>query len=225
MILTVSQSIRVRRHLSLHRDGNKNVGRLSYLNSKKSAPRHSHNRHGSSLHNQLLVQNSGITAELALPVPVAQYHYRVRARRGFILRIEDASECRGHAERFKVISTYKFSVCQLGVSLTRNARLYRKSCEQAGEDLVVIAQIFVHRIQPRRASVAVAPISARLRSGSVQHNQLLGILDRQETQEHLVGDGKYCSIRADAQSQRQDCNDRKSWTLRQHSQRIAQVLQ
>src|SRR5580704_68549 len=106
MIVTVCQPIPVRRHLGFHRHGNENVWRLSHLHSKETGTHHSHDGHGNSVHNQLPVHNSGIAAESALPISIAQHNYGIRTWRGFILRIQNTSEGSTHAQHFKIISSY-----------------------------------------------------------------------------------------------------------------------
>src|SRR2546430_1358086 len=66
-------------HLALHGHGHKNVRRLSHLDAAESCLRNADDGHFGVVHENRLIQRSGIPAEMPRPIGMAQHKYRMGA--------------------------------------------------------------------------------------------------------------------------------------------------
>ena len=91
MIASILQTVPIGSHQRLHRNGNEQVGCLANLYAGEACPGHSDHGQSSSIHNQLLVQNGRVVAEMARPVAVAQDCKRVGTGSGLVLRVKNSA--------------------------------------------------------------------------------------------------------------------------------------
>src|SRR5215471_21427041 len=88
--------------------------------------------------------------------------------------------------------------------------------KQAGEDFVLIADLFVRAVRKLSNSLAIA--------SAPEQRQPLRIIDRQRFQQHGVNQAEDRRIGPDAQRQRERGHAGKAGMLHQHPCAIAQVL-
>ncbi len=132
---------------------------------------------------------------------------------------EDASEGGDNAESGKVGAGNQFHRHTFGLLAEGKARGIGKAAEHVGEDLVVLAEIAEHRMGDGVAS----PVAAVVAPFHGEQDELLGILDGEETEENLVEEGEDGGVGADAESQGEDGYGGEAGSAGEHAEGVLEV--
>src|ERR1700678_276713 len=131
MVVAVSKSIPIGRHLRLESYGNEKIGNLADLYARKPCATHADDRERVPIHDKLLVQNGRVETKASFPIPVTENDHRIRAGRRLIFRAEDTAHCRRNAEDGEIISGYKFAGGKFRRTLRSDADLGAETREQS----------------------------------------------------------------------------------------------
>src|SRR5690349_11870318 len=124
-----------------------------------------------------------IFREAAIPEAITEYGDGMRTRRAIVVLREETSSPRANAEDVEEVSADELAAHAFVLIAVTDIHLRAASRKNAGEDVVAVAQVLVHRVRER--AVVVWSI---FRIVSREHDELIGIVDRQALQQHLVGD-------------------------------------
>ena len=119
-IIPVVQPIADGRHLPLHGHGYKNVRCLSHLDAAESCLRNADNGHFRVVHQNRLIQHSGIPAEMPRPIAMAKDQDGMGALDIVIGRRQHSAEGRPHAQHLEIIPGHQFARATVGLSVARN---------------------------------------------------------------------------------------------------------
>ena len=142
------------------------------------------------------------------------------ARRAVVIGRERSPDLRTHAEDVEVVAGNQLAADALGLSLRGHRERRAEARDDAVEHRVLIAKIAIHRIG-QRAAVEGPPLKS---AGAVEQDEPLGRFDRQQAQQHLIGQREDRRVRADAEREGQHDHDGEGWCLRERAERIAQIL-
>ena len=171
------------------------------------------------VHHHCSSEDRWIAAEPLFPVAVTQHHDRMTIGNAVIVRCNCASERRGHTEDVEVGPRHQLRSHALRLPAGGEAHLSRKAAEHAGEGLIVVLEIAVHRI---RYGVAAPVVSIMAAPGGEQY-QLLRILYRKKAEQNLVQQGKNGGVSADAECQSQHGQGGEHGILGQHTGGIPNI--
>ena len=111
---------------------------------------------------------------------------------------EHAPDRRADAQYPEEVARHQFTRDELRAASERCAHGIAMRAEHAVEDLILVADILVHRIRQLVAAV----VSAVVPPAPGQHHQLLGIFHRQTPQDELMDQGEDGGVGADAECKR-----------------------
>ena len=166
----------------------------------------------------------GSAAVLLLPEPVAEDDAGSRARFSIVGRRQQAADVRRHAERLKEIAADPDSLCGSRLAAAGQVERHGAPGEHLGEGLLPLAHgahngfVMIGRRLMKRP-VRPFPFVSMLISTSC-----CGILDRKRPEAHRVDELEDGRVRADAERERQDGDDRESGIEPQEARAVAQVL-
>ncbi len=143
----------------------------------------------------------------------------MRTRRSIVVLREETSGPRSHAEHFEKVSADQFAAHAFVLIGVTDVHLRAAARDDAGEDVAAIAQVLVHRVRERALD---AWSFFRIVRG--EHDELIGIVDRQALQQHLVGDREDRGVRADAECEREHDDGGEAWVLGEQPNGVANVL-
>ena len=162
----------------------------------------------------LLIENAAITAELALPKGMTQHGDVVAADRLVVVRRQQAAERRAHAEDREVRARDENAPSvDRSLSCHRDVHAEQEMGGDPAERRVRALQVAEHRIAEHFLAVPrhVAGGLAVVRSRRGELDEPVGMRHRQRLEEHLVEERIDRRIRADAERQREDSDDRYEW--------------
>src|SRR5215831_18204575 len=111
------------------------------------------------------------------PIAIAQDNQRRSAPRRAVFRIKEAANCGFYAEHRKVISRYQFSLSETWRIPPLDSDLRGEHREHPLEDLVLIAQIAIHRVREIQiACPGVGAGVAGIRPHKFQHDESVRLL-------------------------------------------------
>ena len=140
-------------------------------------------------------------------------------RNAIVVRGESASQSCTDAKSAEVGSRYQLRFDALGLSPERKTHASREAAEHCGKNLIVVAEITVHRIRDRVA----APVVAVMMASHGQEHQLLRVFDGQEPQQNLVEQRENRGICPDPKGQRQHRHRGESRTAAQRSKGVPKI--
>ena len=209
------------RQVVLHRDRNANLRRAARFHAVESRRAHADNRQRPAVDHDLLSDDAGVRAETRPPIAVAEHGQRMAALNQVVGSGEHPAHRRADAEHRKVIARHEIGADQFRAALERRAHGTRVRAEHAAEDLVLVADLLIHRVgEPVRPVVAAIVFAA-----SGQHHQLLRISHRKRLQDELVDQCEDRGVGADAQGQRKHRYGQKNGRLAQSTQGIPEISQ
>ena len=174
-----------------HRHRHKHTRAITADGRMEILRRHAHDREGMAVDHQRLADHASGTTKARPPVVVRQHHHRIRILRRLVLVGEQPPCGRIQPEHLKIISAHHFDVLVLGLVLPGDTCVGAHRRQHAAEDLVLVAQVFVHRV-----GIVIADVSAEAAHGAgeasvpVGAHQFLGPLHGQHAQHHLVEQGE-----------------------------------
>ena len=121
----------------------------------------------------------------------------MRARKPVVIRHDRPPQNRLHAQHIEIIAGDELAFQPLVLSVVAEAEGKRITAHHAAEHLALITKVLVHRI----GEGSVTGIRAVVRSLPAELHELLGMLDWEQSQEHLIEQSEDCRIGADAQCQ------------------------
>ncbi len=145
-ILHVVELGKLRADLGLHHDGDANLRGRSGIGAVKSGLADADDGERISIHQQFLADDVGPAAETAQPVAIADDRDGMAARDLIVIRREDSAERGSDAEHREIAARDEFALHALGFSLRTDAERCVPAAEHSAEDLVVIADVLVHRV-------------------------------------------------------------------------------
>ena len=192
--------------VGLQHDRHGDVDGGADLQSEKVRRRDADDRHPVGAHLDGFAQDGGIQAESSRPegmtddgdraVGPAAPEYRVVARR------EHATVHRLDAEHVEITAGRVLAEHLLGRAVDRHLDRPLMECRNTGEEAIVIAKRFVTWI---RRPAAAAGLPARV----VDEEEVLRVRDRQELHEYRVDQAEDRGVRADAEAERQQRDERE----------------
>ena len=154
-----------------HRHRNANLRSAARFDSVESRLADADDGESPAVHHDLLTEDAGIRAKAAAPVTVAQHRHGMAALNQVVGRGEHAAYRSADAQDRKVVAGDKIGSDQFRAALVRRTHSRGIRAEHAGEDLILVADLLVHRVGQPIGSV-VAPVMV---AATGQHHQLLGI--------------------------------------------------
>ena len=190
----------------LHQDRHAHLRRARRIDAGKTLRGHADDRHGVVVDEDLLADRLRVAIESPRPVVVADHDRWVTLVDLIVfLRIEDASRRRSHAEHREVVARHHLDVDALGLVVDRDRGVGQPARQHFAERLGALLVLLVDRIGVHARAHVAAAVRARL----IQHHQLVRVLHRQLAQQDLVDQREDRGVRADAERERQDRDDRK----------------
>ena len=97
--------------------------------------------------------------------------------------------------------------------------------DDSGEDLVFVAQVFVHRVGEVVAHVSAEDAGAATEAaGPIEADELLRLLDGEHAEEDLIEEGEDGGVGSDAERERENDGEGEAWGFAKLSQRVAHIL-
>jgi starch phosphorylase len=151
------------------------------------------------------------------------------ARAGFAgvdPKLLDASAAWMHAEGIEVIPGNQFGAGTFRLPLERHTDRKIRFGGQATEDLILVAQIGIHRIRKRfRAIHFIGTDVSVSETRGIQQHQFLRMRNGQSLQEYLPENGKNAGVGADAERQGEHRDGGEPRPHPEHPDPVAEVLQ
>src|SRR5205823_10201960 len=107
---------------------------------------------------------------------------RVRTGSLVVVRSEHAAQRCSDTEHRKIRTRNQFAVDTLSFAFRAHVHGCTPAAEHSAEDLVVVAEVFVHRIRELVSTI----IAAVMRSTTPKENKLLRILHGKQSEQNLV---------------------------------------
>ena len=194
----------VRRHHVLHQDRDADLRRLRRIDAGESCRGDTDHGHRVVVDPDRLADDRRIACEPADPVVVAQDDDRVAHGDLIVLPgVEHAAERRLHAEQREVVARHHLRLHALGLVVDADRRRDQPPAQHFRERLRLLLVVLVDGVRVHARPHVAAVVAPLL----VQHDQLLGILDRQLPEQHLVDQREDRRIRANPERQGQDGDD------------------
>ena len=205
----------------LHQQRDAERRRAGRIHTRKAAGRDADDRHRIVVDEDLPADRRRIEGEAAIPVVVAQHDDRMAPVDLIVfLRVEDASRRRSHAEHGEEVARHHLGVHALGLVLDADGRGHEPAGDHLGQRLGALLVLLINRIRVH----ARAHVAAVVRPLLVEHHQFIGVLHGQPTQQDLIDERVDSGVRADAERQRQDRDDREQRAAAQPAQRHTEVV-
>ena len=217
---------RLRRRLHLHRDRHGDVGPLADACAEEFwGERRRRSVNGWPFKRTTRPITLRVGAELTRPERVAQHRHRVRAGRAIVIRRDQASGRRGHAEERVVVAGDHLSLARSASPPSRRptrARIHvhgeRRRRRGAFERASRPPQRLEHA--PGEAIDGLAAI--RGMAGHVGHDdERFGMRDREGLQQDGVEQAEHGGVGADPEAEGEDRGGRESGRTRQPAQAVA----
>ncbi len=142
---------------------------------------------------------AGEAEKRGLPIGIAEDELGVGVFGGVVLLGEEASQRGLEAEEIEVVSGDDFGLLVFSLVVPTDADAGFVGSEHAGEDLVFVAEIFVHRIgEVVREIAAEAAAGAAEASGPLEADELLWLLDGEHAEEDLIEESEDGGVGSDA---------------------------
>jgi hypothetical protein len=184
------------RHHRFHLDRHADLRRLRRIEAGESPRRHADDRHRVVVHQDLLTDDGAVAAEAVDPVVVAEHDDRMPAIHLIVfLGVEHPPEGRSDAEHREVVARDELGLDALGVVVDANRGRHQPPAQHLGERLTALLQVLIERVRVH-AGAHVAPA---VRSLLVEHDELVGILDRELAEEQLIEQREDGGIGPDAE--------------------------
>ncbi len=156
-----------------HHDGDADVGGVAGVGAFETGLADADDGKRVAVNDQLLTKNAGITCETRFPVAVAENGVGMAVGCLFVIRRKNAAQGRGDAQHVVIRPRDQLARDALGLAAEAEAHRSVPAAEHSVENLVVIAEVGIHRVGDFGKAVITAVVIA---AGAEQH-QLLGILD------------------------------------------------
>ena len=205
----------------LHGHGDANLRRAARLDAVESRGAYADDGQVAAVDHDLFAHDSRVRAEAGAPIAIAEDGERMAALNQVVGRGEDAAHGSADAQNGEVVAGDEVRADQFRVALERRADGGRVSAEHAAEDLVLVADLLIHRVGEAVGSVVAAVMFA----ASGEHHKLLRMLDRKGLQDELVNQCEDRRIGADAEGQRKYRNGQKNGGFAQSAHRIKEISQ
>ena len=131
---------------------------------------------------------------------MAQHRHQVAVRDLVFIRVERAPQVCPDAEHREVRAGDELTLDALRALREAHVQGVAEPAEHPGEHVIVIAEVGVPRVGEL---VAVTPAVPVLRTLGGDDDELLGVCDRQQSNQNLVDQREDCRIRADPQRDRE----------------------
>jgi hypothetical protein len=170
----------------------------------------------------MVADHARVASEPIDPIVVSEHDDGVPAIDLIVfLRAENAAESRLDAEHREEVSRDHFGVDALGLVVDTDGCGHEPPAQHLLQRLRLLLEVLIERIRmhprPHVAPVVVAFL--------VEHDQLVGLLDRQLSQQHLVDERENGRVGADAKSQGQDRHQREQRAAAQPADREPEIGQ
>ncbi len=196
----IRDSVGQRRQPAGHHDRHENLRRRAFVDAVESLLRDADDGHCLTVDDQRLADDRGIAAEAGLPVGMAQHRHQVAVRDLVFIRVERAPQVCPDAEHREVRAGDELTLDALRALREAHLQGVAEPAEHPGEHVIVIAEVGVPRVGKL---VAVTPAVSVLRTLGGDDDELLGMCDRQQSNQNLVDQREDCRIRADSQRDRE----------------------
>ena len=142
-----------------------------------------------------------------------------------VARAEQTADRRPNAEYRKIAAGHEHALAVDRLLRVGKVRAEDSVSRDPNEDRLRLLEIAEHRVAENGIAVAshVALRLPGLGAGGGEVDQPMGLLHRQGAQQHLVEQRENSGVRADAERQRQDGDQRDERRLEQRSEREFQV--
>ena len=164
----------VRRQRVLHGDGDADLRPVARLDAVEALLADADDGDWTAVHDDLLPDDAAVAGEARSPITVADDGQRMAALKKVVRSVEHATCGSSHAEHWKIITGDQFRGRQFGTPSESDTHHVAVPAEHPAEDLILLAEILVHRIGDGvRATVAAVMVAARR-----EQHQFFGIPDR-----------------------------------------------
>ena len=164
--------------LRLHHDGNEDFRREAEFHPVETCLGNADDGHFVIIQSESLTDDLGITGETRLPEVVIKNNERMTAGDLIVFGSEDASNRWDDAKRGEVGAGNEFHGDAFGLLANGKARRSREAAKHVREDIVVVAKITEHGV----GNGVAAPVVTVMAPAHGEEDELLRVLDRQETQ-------------------------------------------
>ena len=168
-----------------------------------------------------LADDVGSAAKLFDPETVSEHGDGVAAADAIVLGGKHAADERPDAEHLEIVATDDRLGDPARGAVDGEIDRLGAFGQQAGEDLLLIAEPSVGRVGP--APLTRHPAVAD--SLGIENDQLAGALDRQRFEQDLVHEAEHRGVGADAESQRQQSHGGEGGVFQQRAPGVADVPQ
>src|SRR6185312_14531037 len=175
--------------------GNEDLSRVSQFHAVETWLRNSDHRHVAAIDHQSLADNRAVRGEAGLPEAVAEYGQRMAARNSVIIRSEGTAQDGLYTQHREIAARHKFGGYALSSIPIAQAGLKRKPAKHSRKDLVVIAEIAVHRIRDR----IHPPVAAVVLPPHRKEDHFLRLLHGKQPQHNLIEQAEDGGVCADSE--------------------------
>ena len=212
-------------HLGVHHERDVDVHGVPDFDSMEPVLRDTDDRHWVSVDRQRTADDVARGSEPPLPETVSEDDNGVGTRHAIIVFGQEAASFRRHAERREVRSGHDGAAHTLSRAVRRQVKRRRIVREHRLEDFVAVAQSFEHRVRDGRVDVAVVVGRSRVRSGRIDHDEALGLAQRERPHQQLIDEGEDRGVRSNAECEGQHHRNGERGVLSKCANGEAEVLQ
>src|SRR5258708_19683052 len=215
-VLAVDQRLRA--------DRNGYIEIPAHFHAEKFGRRNPHNLNGTPIQRHPLSQHLRIAAKFPLPKRVADHRSGRSTSWNVVIFANQAAHQRPHAQRLEKLTDAPKGLRKTGFAANRQIKAAVAPGKDAGEGLLMLANLLPQRIGEVWMSIREISGTAMLILGDLQFRKLLRMRNRKHAQPHRIQQLKDGGVSTDSQRERNGCDGKKARIHPQQAGAIMEIL-
>ncbi len=200
----------------LHRDRKENLGRRDDLGAVEPGRGNTDDGVASSVDQNVVAQDPGVSSESRKPRAVAQDRDGVAARKNVVLGRENAPERRLDAQHLEVVSADEVAPHPLGESVVAHAQGRETVRNQPGERVAPVTVVLVVGVGERGKHLPALVV--------LERDEIFGRRHGKRLEERLVQEREHRGVGSDPEGERKEADGGEAGPLPERSKTEAHVL-